>query len=100
MAREKPLDGAVVHTWLAAWDQSDVFSDAAVLHLQSLIADVHCLVVITLGVGREPRSLVFRRVKRVLEVHHEPLASSSPKIIFDTAVSPRFTWRYWTHSLI
>jgi hypothetical protein len=71
MAQEMPLDVAVVRAWLAAWNESDVFSDAAVDHLQSLIAEVHCLVVITLGVGREPRSLVFRRVKRVLEADHE-----------------------------
>jgi hypothetical protein len=34
-----------------AWNDRNVFSDAAVLHLQSLIADTHCLVVITLEVG-------------------------------------------------
>jgi hypothetical protein len=70
MARVKPLDLAIVETWLAAWNENDIFSDAAVLHLQSSIADTHCLVVITLGVGREPRSLVFRRAKRVLEADH------------------------------
>jgi len=68
MAREKPLDVGDVQGWQAAWNGSDVFSDAAVLHLQSLIPDPHCLVVVTLGVGREPRSLVFRRQKRVLPV--------------------------------
>jgi hypothetical protein len=66
MAREQPLDLAVVQAWLAAWNESDIFSDAAAHHLQSLIADPLCLVVVTLGVGREPRSLVFRRWKRVL----------------------------------
>jgi hypothetical protein len=64
MAREKPLD--FVQAWLAAWNERDVFSDAAVNHLRSLITEAHCLVVVTLGLGREPRSLVFRRVKRVL----------------------------------
>jgi hypothetical protein len=98
MAQEKPLDVAVVQAWLAAWDESDLFSDAAVHHLQSLITDPLCLVVITLRVGREPRSLAFRRQKRVLETHHMPSVSSSPKIIFDT-VSSRFTWRDWAHSL-
>jgi hypothetical protein len=81
MAQEMPLDVAVVRAWLAAWNESDVFSDAAVHHLQSLIAEVHCLVVITLGVGREPRSLVFRRVKRVLEADHEtktPVGTGGP----------------------
>jgi hypothetical protein len=34
----KPLDPTVVQSWLA-WDESDVFSDASVRHLQSLIAD-------------------------------------------------------------
>jgi hypothetical protein len=99
MAREKPLDVAVVQAWLTAWDESDLFSDAAVQHLQSFLTDPHCLVVVTLRVGRESRSLVFRRVKRVLETHHEPSASNSPKIIFDTVVSPRFTWRDWAQSL-
>jgi hypothetical protein len=66
MAREKPLDLATVQTWLSAWNESDVFSDAAVRHLQSLITDPFCLVVVTLGIGREPRSLVFRRRKRML----------------------------------
>jgi hypothetical protein len=56
MAREKPLDLAVVDAWLAAWKESDVFSDAAVLHLQSFIEEPLCLVVVTLGVGGEPRS--------------------------------------------
>ena len=68
MAREKPLEVAVVQAWQAAWNEPDVFSDAAVLHLQSFITDPLCLVVVTLGVGREPRSLVFRRIKRVLPV--------------------------------
>jgi hypothetical protein len=58
MAREKPLDLSVVQAWLAAWNESDIFSDAAVLHLQSFITDPLCLVVVTLGLGHEPRSLV------------------------------------------
>jgi len=71
MAREKPLDVAVVQAWLAAWNERDVFSDAAVVHLQSFITDPLCLVVVTLGVGHEPRSLVFRRIKRVVPVPTE-----------------------------
>jgi hypothetical protein len=59
MAREKPLDLAAVQAWLSAWNEHDIFSDASVRHLQSLITDPLCLVVVTLGVGREPRSLVF-----------------------------------------
>jgi hypothetical protein len=90
MAREKPLDLTVVRAWLAAWDESDVISDAAVLHLRSLISDTHCLVVITLMVGREPRSLVFRRLKRVL-----PPASGSGAI----GLSVTFDKWPWTHSL-
>jgi hypothetical protein len=66
MARVKPLDLAVVQAWLSAWNERDIFSDAAVRHLQSLIIDPLCLVVVTLGIGREPRSLVFRRVKYML----------------------------------
>jgi hypothetical protein len=65
MAREKPLGLAVVQTWLAAWDKSDLFSDAAIQHLQSLIRETHCIVVVSLGMGREPHSLVFRRRKYV-----------------------------------
>lgn len=68
MAREKPLDVAVVQAWQAAWSETEIFSDAAVRHLQSFIPDPLCLVVVTLGVGREPRSLVFRRIKRVVPV--------------------------------
>jgi hypothetical protein len=99
MAREKPLDVAVVQAWLTAWDESDLFSDAAVHHLQSFITDPHCLVVVTLRAGREPRSLVFRRVKRVLEAHHEPSASNNPEIMFETVVSPHLSWRNWAHGL-
>jgi hypothetical protein len=66
MAGVKPLDLAVVQAWLSAWSERDIFSDAAVRHLQSLIIDPLCLVVVTLGIGREPRSLVFRRVKYML----------------------------------
>jgi hypothetical protein len=68
MTRVKALDLAIVKEWLAAWG-SDPFSDAAVRHLQSMINDPCCLVVVTLGVGREPRSLVFRRWKRMLPCH-------------------------------
>jgi hypothetical protein len=68
MTREKPFDLAVVQAWLSAWNERDIFSasDAAVLHLQSPITDPLCLIVVTMGVGRKPRSLVFRRWKRVL----------------------------------
>jgi hypothetical protein len=85
MAREKPLDLAVVQTWLAAWDKSDLFSDAAIQHLQSLIRDTHCIVVVTLGMGREPHSRVFRRRKYV-----SPATlgrSSSPIIVPSTSKS-------------
>jgi len=71
MAREKPLDVPVVQAWQAAWHESEVFSDAAILHLQSFITDPFCLVVVTLGVGREPRSLVFRRIKGVMPIPTE-----------------------------
>jgi hypothetical protein len=63
---QKPLGLPIVQEWLAAWDESNIFSDASVRHLQSLITDPFCLVVVTLGVGHEPRSLVFRRVKYML----------------------------------
>jgi hypothetical protein len=68
MTRQKPLDPAIVQEWLAAWNERDIFSDAAVLHLQSFIANPFCLVVVTLGIGCEPRSLVFRRIKHVVPV--------------------------------
>jgi hypothetical protein len=79
MARERPLDLALVQTWLASRDEGELFSDAAIHHLQSLIADSHCLVVVTLGVGHEPRSLMFRRVRQVLppERDNRPLHSTS-----------------------
>jgi hypothetical protein len=50
MAQEKPLDLSIVQAWLSAWNERDIFSDAAVRHLQSLIADPLCLVVVTMGV--------------------------------------------------
>jgi hypothetical protein len=87
MAREKPLDVAVVQTWLAAWNERDIFSDAAVLHLQSLVTDPLCLVVVTLGVGREPRSLVFRRIKRVMPVPAEINPEATLKRLEDAFVT-------------
>src|SRR5215467_15498135 len=66
MAREQSLEPAVVWTWLANWEQRDPFCDDAVCHLQTLIPNNKCYVVITLGIGRNPRSLVFRRWKHVL----------------------------------
>src|SRR5262249_62015204 len=71
MARDQPLGVPVLQAWLAAWNERDVFSHPAVLHLQSFITAPLCLVVVTLGVGREPRSLVFRRIKRVEPVPTE-----------------------------
>jgi len=59
MAKERPLDLTVVRTWMAARTEKDLYSNAAVHHLHSLIPDNnHCVVVITFGVGRAPRSLV------------------------------------------
>jgi hypothetical protein len=66
MASEQPLEPEVVRTWLAMWEQRDPFCDDAVRHLQTLIPDNHCCVVITLGIGRERRSLVFRRWRHVI----------------------------------
>jgi hypothetical protein len=37
MAQEKPLDLSIVQAWLSAWNERDIFSDAAVRHLQPLI---------------------------------------------------------------
>jgi hypothetical protein len=65
MAKEKSLDLAAVQTWLAAWKEKDLFSDAAVRDLLGLIPDNNCMVVITCGVGCPPRSLVFHRLRRV-----------------------------------
>jgi hypothetical protein len=78
MAQVKLLDLAVVQAWLSAWNERDIFSDASVRHLQSLITDPLCLVVLTLGVGREPRSLVFRRVKQMIPVLIPPLPALKP----------------------
>ena len=58
MAKEMPLDLTVVRTWIAAWKEKDLYSDAAVRHLHSLIPNDNCMVVITFGVGRAPRSIV------------------------------------------
>jgi hypothetical protein len=88
MAREKPLDATVVLAWQAAWNESDVFSDAAVLHLQSFIPDPLCLVVITLGVGRPPHSLVFRRIKRVVPVATEVTARSALERVPASGIGP------------
>src|SRR5215831_530371 len=88
MAREKPLDFEVLRVWLASWDERELFSDPAVHHLQSLIADTHCYVVVTLGVGREPRSLVFRRRKYVLpEVLGRPSNPIIVPVAWDSAAS-------------
>lgn len=66
MTKEKPLDAEIVRAWLAAWGQQEFFSDAAVRHLQSLIHDNDCIVVVTLSVTGESRSLVFRRRRRII----------------------------------
>ena len=80
MAQEKPLDLSIVQAWLSAWNERDIFSDAAVRHLQSLIADPLCLVVVTMGVGREPRSLLFRRMKQMIPVLIPPLPALTPTL--------------------
>jgi len=80
MAQVKLLDLAVVQAWLSAWNERDIFSDAAVRHLQSLIIDPLCLVVVTLGVGREPRSLLFRRMKQMIPVLTPPLPALKPTL--------------------
>jgi hypothetical protein len=54
MAREKPIDLAVLEAWLAAWEEDDLFSDAAIGHLKRLIPDNDCWVVVTRGAGRPP----------------------------------------------
>jgi hypothetical protein len=66
MANVRSLDLSVVQGWLAAWKEKDLYSDAAVRDLLSLIPDNDCMVVITCGVGCPPRSLVFRRWRRVV----------------------------------
>jgi len=86
MAREKPLDLAIVQTWLSAWNESDIFSDIAIRHLQSLITDPLCFVVVTLGAGQEPRSLVFRHVK--VMIPPVPISPSpTPKLTPEGAIS-------------
>ena len=72
MAKEKSLDLTAVQTWLAAQDENDLYSDAAVRDLLSLIPDNYCMVVITCGVGCPPRSLVFLRWRRVEVVPPTP----------------------------
>jgi hypothetical protein len=91
MAREKPLDVAIVQAWLAAWSERGVFSDDAVRHLQSFIADPLCLVVVTLGVGREPRSLVFRHYRHVVPVQSASEITPKPalKSLKDAFAKPK-----------
>ncbi len=78
MAREKPLDLNVVQTWRAAWDETELYSDAAIRHLASLIEDPHCLVVVTCGVGREACSLVFRLRRRFCNPIPPPASTTKP----------------------
>jgi hypothetical protein len=80
LAREKSLDAAIVRAWLAVWNESDAFSDAAVRHLQSFITDPLCLVVVTLGVGHEPRSLVFRHFRHVVPVTNSSEVTPKPTL--------------------
>lgn len=93
MARAKPLDLAVVQAWLSAWNEGDIFSDPAVRHLQSLIMDPLCLVVVTLGMGREPRSLVFRRIKQMIPVLYPPLPALKPTLYAVQGDDGRFQLR-------
>jgi hypothetical protein len=51
MAKEESLDLAAAQAWLTAWKEKDLYSDAAVRDLLSLIPDNDCMVVITCGVG-------------------------------------------------
>jgi hypothetical protein len=66
MAKEKPLDSALAQAWLDACEESGLFSNAAVRHLQSLVPDNDCVVVVTRGAGRPARSLVIRRRRHVI----------------------------------
>jgi hypothetical protein len=93
MAQEKPLDLSIVQAWLSAWNERDIFSDAAVRHLQSLIADPLCLVVVTMGVGREPRSLLFRRMKQMIPVLIPPLPALTPTLYAVQGDDGRFQLR-------
>jgi hypothetical protein len=72
MARQTPIDLSIVKAWLAAWNESDVFSDDAVRNLLFLITDPWCLVVVTLGVGRDPRCLVFGHRKLMIPARISP----------------------------
>jgi hypothetical protein len=101
MAQVKPLDLAVVQEWLAAWDERDIFSDVAVRHLKSLITEPFCIVVVTLGVGREPRSLVFRRLKRMLPpMPPKPNTSGASGVHLLEIVRPRRMSPGWREALM
>jgi hypothetical protein len=93
VARVKALELAVVQAWLSAWNERDIFSDAAVRHLQSLIADTRYFVVVTLGVGREPRSLVFRRWKYVLPASSPIIVPTRSKMISPPQLATATTGR-------
>ena len=88
MAKEKPLDFDVVQAWLERWNERDLYSDAAVRYLQSLIADPYCVVVITRGIGCEPRSLVFMRWKWAFPIRPDRVDLSPPRAI-DIGKIPR-----------
>ena len=90
MARQKPLDVETVQAWLAVWNESNVFSDDAFRHLRSLITDPFCFVVVTLMVGGEPRSLVFRRVKRMLPSQNVCFQSLNGNKSFRPLISPLY----------
>jgi hypothetical protein len=78
MAQEKPLDLSIVQAWLSAWNERDIFfrcrrSPPPIFDRRPpLPCRRHP------GVGREPRSLVFRRMKQMIPVLIPPLPALKP----------------------
>ena len=89
MAKERQLAPAIIETWLAAWRERDPFCDDAIRHLQALIPDDNCYVVVTLGIGTGPRSLLFRRCRRIFPVEIVQRESRPP---IDLQIARRKSW--------
>jgi len=98
------LPDSVVQQWFAAWKENDLFSEPAIRHLQSLIPDAHCMVVIT--TGRRPISLVFRRHKHFYAggtvVSDDPIISVSGKHTCDfmQALAIAHNLAQWTERMV
>jgi hypothetical protein len=109
MAKEKSLDLAAVQTWLAAWKEKDLYSDAAVRDLLSLIPDNYCMVVVTCGVGCVlPNPTIKARVQpqildpdRVTMFHGPtpPMAPTTGHLWLKEGVTPKWSVPWVTQKI-